>query len=250
MMRRLWLPTVIALVVLLLLVLALPARLCWTLLQPSMPAAMSRQLTLQGISGTWWSGHAASLHWLGQHRGQLDWHLVTPTTFALQLTHPQHHLQARLGLGDVSLQDQRLRLHHIDVSMAAAALPTPWPQIRLQGQLQAQLQQVTLQYNRQLVLQGEVNWHSARLAGAMALDLGTVAVHLQGEQQHTTVQISNHGSNDVQVRGAGTLHADRYALQLLLRPHSGRDEMQQQLAWLGTRQPDGSYALSIQGVWP
>lgn len=238
---------------LLLLLLALPARLLWSVMQSQLPAQTATQISLQGISGRWWSGQAASLLWLGQHRGQLHWRLLGPTTIALQLEHPQQQVQARLALGDLALAEQRLRLHDVSASMDAAALPELWPQVRLQGQLQAQLQQLNMQFNRQLQLQGEIRWSAARLAGAAALDLGDVSLVLQPQQDHTSVQISNQRNEndimDIQLLGSGDLHADHYAVQLRLRPLAGRTELNQQLAWLGQRQPDGSYQLELQGTW-
>ena len=238
---------------LVLLLLATPARLLWSVIQPQLPPQTAAQFSLHGISGRWWSGQAASLVWLGRHRGQLRWQLVAPTTVALQLQHPQQQLQAELALGDVSLTEHRFRLHAVSASMDAAALPELWPDILLQGQLQAQLQQLSLQYNRTLQLQGEIRWSAARLAGVAALDLGQVNVALQPQQNHTSVQLSNHRSQhssmNIQLLGSGTLHADHYALQLRLRPVSGRAELRQQLAWLGQRQADGSYELKLQGNW-
>jgi len=247
-MRRRWLIAALPLLLLLLL-LALPARLLWSVLQPQLPDNAADQFNLQGISGSWWSGQAASLVWLGLHRGQLHWQLVAPTTLLLTLEHPQQQLQARLALGDVSIADNMLRLHRLAGSMAASALPQVWPDIRLQGQLQAQFQEVTLQHNRQLLLSGAIEWNAARLAGAAALDLGNVEIVLQPSQEHTSVQLSNRDSRDIQLQGSGALYVDRYALQLRLRPVTGRNELGQQLAWLGQHQPDGSYDLKLQGVW-
>jgi hypothetical protein len=247
-MRRRWLIAAVPLLLFLLL-LALPARLLWSVVQPQLPDSAGDQFSLQGISGSWWSGQAASLIWLGQHRGQLHWQLVAPTTLSLKLEHPQQQLQARLALGDVSMNDNSLRLHQVVASMDASALPEVWPEIRLQGQLQAQLQEVTLQHNRQLLLSGDIHWYAARLAGAAALDLGNVVFALQPSQDHTSMQLSNRDSRDIQVQGSGALYVDRYALQLRLRPLTGRNELSQQLAWLGQRQPDGSYDLKLQGGW-
>ena len=236
-------------VLLLLVILALPARLVWNLTASQLAPEVSSQFFLQGISGRWWSGQAASLTWLGRHRGELHWRLVAPLTFAVQLTHPQQRLQAQLGPGDVSVAQRSITLRHVEASMEAANLPELWPQIRLQGLLQAKLGQVKLQFNQQLLLQGEINWTAARLAGATALDLGNIKVALQPEQKHTVVDINNRDSKDLQMRGSGSLYADRYALLLRLRPDIGRDELNQQLAWLGQRQPDGSYQLNLKGAW-
>lgn len=236
-------------VLLLLFILALPARLLWNLTASQLAPEVSSQFSLQGISGRWWSGQAASLTWLGRHRGELHWRLVAPLTFAVQLTHPQQQLQAQLGPGDVSVAGRSITLRHVEASMEAANLPELWPQIRLQGLLQAKLGQVKLQFNQQLLLQGEINWTAARLAGATALDLGNIEVALQPEQKHTVVDINNRDSKDLQMRGSGSLYADRYALLLRLRPDIGRNELNQQLAWLGQRQADGSYQLNLQGAW-
>jgi len=236
-------------VLLLLIILALPARLLWNLTASQLAPAVTSQFSLQGISGRWWSGQAASLTWLGRHRGELHWRLVTPLTFAVELTHPQQRLQAQLGPVDVSVAGRSIRLRHVEASMEAANLPELWPQIRLQGQLQATLQQVKLQFNQQLLLQGEINWTAARLAGAAALDMGNIEIALQPEKNHTLVEINNRDGKDLQIRGSGSLFADHYAVLLRLRPVTGRDGLNQQLAWLGQRQPDGSYQLSLQGAW-
>ncbi|MBU1188877.1 MAG: type II secretion system protein N [Gammaproteobacteria bacterium] len=251
-MRLRWLLVIVPLLLVLLLA-ALPARLLWDIIQPELPASTAQQFSLQGISGSWWSGQAASLVWLGAHRGQLQWQLQPPASLQLALQHPQQQVQARLALSDVSFRNQRLRLQAIDASMLAAALPQLWPDIRLQGQLQAELQQLELQYNRQLLLQGQIRWLDARLTGAAALELGDVMLTLTPQTDHTRVQLSNRpgadGGQAIELLGQGTLHADRYALQMRLRPLPGHDELHQQLAWLGQRQPDGSYQLDLQGRW-
>jgi len=251
-MRLRWLIVAIPLL-LLLAVVAMPARLLWSMIEPQLPTATAQQFSLQGISGSWWSGQAASLVWLGTHRGQLHWQLLGPTTFALHLQHPQQQLQARLALGDVSLHNNRLRLHAVDARMDAAALPQLWPDIRLAGELQTELEQIVLHYNQQLLLQGDVRWTAARVSGAAALELGDVLLTLQPQADHTRVQISNRASADagqvIRLQGDGALHADRYTLQLRLRPAGGHRELSQQLAWLGQRQADGSYLLTLQGTW-
>ncbi|MDA3934809.1 MAG: type II secretion system protein N [Gammaproteobacteria bacterium] len=241
-MRRLLLLLTSVLVILLLLLAAWPASQIWSMFDTRLP-----QLQLQGISGPWWSGRAASVTWLGHHRGQLHWQYAPPLALRFELQHSQQQLQAKLALTDVSVTRQSLRLYDVQVAMSAAELPQIWPDLTLQGQLQAHISSLHMQLNQQLQMQGEVTWQAARLAGAAAIELGEVLVALQPQDDHTSVQISNRNSPDVQLQGSGELHADHYQLELRLRPLQARTELRTQLKFLASPQADGSFVLPIQG---
>jgi len=100
-------------------------------------------------------------------------------------------------------------------------------------------------------IDGRLVWRDARIEGALHESLGEITVRMNsrvdsGQRQVASVETTRPGA--VQVRGTIAFGADRYEVDLWLRPMADRPELARQIAWLGEPQPDGQVRVRLEGA--
>ncbi len=243
MIKKLLLMILGILLIALMVLVALPAKLIVD--QQLLPPA----LQIDGVSGRWWSGQAASVTWYGQPRGRLNWQFSFPDTVNFSLNNGKTEIRSAAKLKPLLAGRKQAVFETVKGQIQADELPLPVEGIELHGELVFNLSEFRAARNRQLNLDGNVIWHQARISGNVALDLGQVDIHLKPQGQQTAIDLANNNSGDVLLTGSGTFAADRYQLQLHLRAGFGKDHLRRQLAQLGELNPDGSTTISLQGEY-
>lgn len=222
-------------------VVALPAKLIID--QGLLPPA----LQIEGVSGRWWSGQAASVTWYGEPRGQLNWQYGFPDIVTFSLDDGGNAIRSEVKLRPLLSGEQQAVFEGVRGQVQASELPVPISGVLLQGELVFNLSQMQAIQNQQLIMEGNVIWHQARLTGKVVLDLGQVDIQLNPQGQATTINLSNNNSGDVLMTGQGVIAADNYQLDLRIRAGFGKDQLRRQLMQLGELNPDGSVSIALQG---
>ncbi len=241
MLKKLLLLIIGLIVIAVMVVVALPAKLIID--QSLLPPA----LQVEGVSGRWWSGQAASVSWYGKPRGQLNWQYEFPDKVTFNLDNEDNIIRSEVMLRPLLSGEQQVVFDGVGGHIQASELPIPIAGVRLQGELVFNLSQVQAVQNQQLTVAGNVIWHQARLSGKIVLGLGQVDIQLNPQGQATSIHLSNNNSGDVLMTGQGVIAADNYQLDLRLRAGFGKDQLRRQLMQLGELNPDGSVSIALQG---
>ncbi len=243
MIKKLLLVTIGLILLLVMILVALPAKLIVN--QNLLPPA----LKIDGVSGRWWSGQAASVTWYGQPRGRLNWQFSFPDNVAFSLNNGINEIRSEAKLAPLLSGQQQAVFQAVKGQLQASELPLSQSLngVSLHGELVFNLSELRATRNQQLNLNGNVIWHQARLSGSVALDLGQVDIHLSPQAEVTNLKLSNNNSGDVLITGAGTFAVDHYDLKLHLRAGFGKDQLRKQLSQIGELNPDGSITLALEG---
>lgn len=243
--RAAWLTVAVLLLLVVLLVLFLPARWAWPLLQ-----ARLRGLTLEQVHGLVWNGGADTVRSAdGRNLGRLHWQLSRSALWgrlALDLSLDGRDMQAR-GHLERDPQDRPVwRDVHARMDLAAWALPLPWGDPR--GTLVVDLDRLVLQGNWPLELTGQLRWNAAALAttdgvvglGNLGLDLSASGGVMQG-------RLRDSGTGPLAVDGQLQLSPLGWRLATTLRPRSDSPALRHWLAWLGRPDANGTLHLDRRG---
>jgi len=235
-MRRLILPALAALTVLV--ILTLPAGLVIPRFDP--PAALGQ------YGGTVWNGHA---RWrqAGQVPMTLNWHWAWPWRWQWQADDGTSQIQGQWHPGqgvNLNQVEGRLAIERLDL---AAWLPLSPPQ----GVIELELDAVRIPPNGAPRVQGVAVWEDARLAGVVQEDLGRIEVRFDPPNADSVgrqvARVASLTASAVLVQGAIELGAETYELDLWLQAGPDRPDLAAQLGNLGERQPDGRVRIRLQG---
>lgn len=220
-----------AVVVVLAIVLAtLPAKLAWQWFGDQF-----RPLQLDDISGTLWSGQAATAVWQDQRLGQLQWRwrVSDPLHWQLQTSFNQQRIDAVMRLGNSQ------NLYDIHGRWPASSLAPKVPGVSFLGEWQIQIEH--LHMVEPLAVDGEMVWEDASLRGHIFADLGKVRVLSQGSE----LTLQNSGGQ-MTVLGSGHFDQHGYLLTLRLRARpEAPPSLSESLLQLGQLNPDGSVSIDF-----
>lgn len=241
--RAAWLTVAVLLLLIVLLVLFLPARWAWPLLQ-----ARLRGLTLEQVHGLVWNGGADTVRGAdGRDLGRVQWQLSRSALWGrlkLDLALEGHDVQARGHLerdaqGRPVWRDVQARID----DLAAWAVHLPWGDPR--GTLEVNLDSLVLQGNWPLELAGQLHWNAAALATTDgAVKLGTLGLDLSASGGVMQGQLRDSGAGPLAVDGQLQLSPLGWRFTATLRPRDDDPALRRWLTHLG--RPDASGTVHLQ----
>jgi general secretion pathway protein N len=210
--------------------------------------ALPPGLTLEGVEGSIWSGHARAT-WQSAAPLDIAWHWRPAGLFAAHVAYEVEargstldaHARVARGFSQWSVEDLQLEGDAAALS-AFVPLATPWQPA---GRLQASA--VRLAWNaRGLSGAADARWLDASLALAPVRPLGTYLLHIEGEGGPARVRVTT-SQGTLRITGEGSLETSgHFAFNGEAR---GEGADAQQLASLldliGPRRPDGSRAIRL-----
>lgn len=212
------------------------------------------ELTLHAVSGTVWSGHAASLELAGYGLQSLRWSWRPDALWRgrlelqLSLADARVQARARAGLrlpgGGYYVQDLRASLPAALVGGAARIEP-----VQLGGTVVADVAELELQGERVRAAVGQLQWRDARLRAPEAQPLGGYAVRLQaGPKGELEGSVRDLGGPLLARGQVSVTFAGHYRVNLRLTAKSAADgSLRQGLALIGAPGPDGSVRVALSG---
>lgn len=230
---------------------ALPASFLTRYLLPSLPAA--RAVSLQGVHGSIWQGHAANARLGGFSLGKLEWNvhswglLLGKLKLHLKFNQDSVHGSAyvSLGMGGTMSADD------VDLQFPAASLMPllyGYP-FSIAGEMRGNLKQVTIEHGRVLQAQGRIVWQNAAFRAPQNLDIGDYLITLEPVNLGSKMVIKDQGQGPVQAEiTVFTKGSGEYRVNGWIKP---RDVTQQSitegLRWLGNADSSGRYWVRYNG---
>ncbi len=233
------------------LVATLPAAVGYAALQRWTPLA--KNVSVQELDGSVWSGRAASVSAGGADIGSLEWD-VSPWAFLLarlgaELKLVQADTQlagyVSIGLGNaVHLEDVAGVVQASALQPLLGHLP-----VALGGRVDVDLQRFDVEPGSELHARGRLTWTNANLTAPQSVALGDLQVVLEPTDTGSKAIISDEGGGPLQADGVADLNRDgSYAVSAKLGTRaSAQPELSSSLKLLGRQQRDGSVAIKLNG---
>ena len=223
-----------------------PAHYAWRLVANRMSA-----VHLNGVSGTLWNGHAASITVFDEALGALDWQL-DPTPLLrgdvraqLQLHGGAVTASGRVDRGSDGAIDLRDASFRFPASLAAPALDIP--ALTLLGDIDATLTHVHLQGAWPDQANGQMIWHNAAVAGAAQAQFGDLQVTFSSTAAGAISGVAHDLGGPLQLNGAFKISAGSFDADVTLAARDGNPQVIDALRYIGQPQADGSSHLLIHG---
>ncbi len=245
-MSRLSLGLTLALLLLVSLIVAAPARLLATLL----PA---EQVHMEGFAGTLWRGSASRcLLRAGPgylHLGSVSWRLapLSLLTLAPRLTVESQWGQQRFAGDLVFRGEQAFDFHDFEATLAADLLRRFAP-ITLGGHLNASFDELVVRDLVPVSAQGRLVWQSAAWESPQGLmPLGTYAIDIDPQQGGGLSGEVLTLSGRVNASGTVGLSGRRYTVDVLVGASNGLDEQVQRALSLIAAPEGNAYRVNLDG---
>ena len=219
------------------------------LLDPAAP-----KLVLKDTSGTVWRGRAADAELLIDNGvlplGELKWRLKPLSLWhrqpELDITTraPEHNLQATVNVNEQGVVSARA----VEGNMPIKLLE-PWVPLLVTGDIAFVVDQLVLNQQRLLALDGVVNLEYIDwLAGDYNMPLGSYMAQLTMQQDNVHMQL-NDFSATLGIDGLIVLQPNgQYVFDATLQPRSGlAPEVAQSIGWFGTRKANGDIYINRRG---
>ncbi len=211
-------------------------------------------ITLQGISGTLWSGKAytASLNNKAQLKN-IEWSfnlwklLMGQIATDIKTQYLGNSINAELGLsflGRYFANNLTATIFAKDVAEFANI-----PLVQLSGVISLNIDHAQWKQGELPMVSGQINWKDATITVSDTVSLGDVLITLdESEHQLLNADISNQGG-DIKVTGtAGLIPEADYAINIKLSPTaSAGSNIKQSLGLFAEKQRNGDYLYKESG---
>ncbi|MDE1960109.1 MAG: type II secretion system protein N [Xanthomonadaceae bacterium] len=223
-----------------------PASFAWRF-----AASRAGALTLDGLSGTVWNGHAASASVFGTALGALDWQLhPLPLLQGVVAAQLDLHGGEVTGSGAVAREaDGSLNVGvatiHLPASLAAPVLDIPL--LQLLGQIDINIAQMRVQGAWPTAAQGTILWRNAAVAGAAQASLGDLQAQFASAPGGSIAGTAHDRGGPLQLDGTFRIDAGGYDVRAKLAARDANPQVLGALRYIGQPQGDGTTLLLIHG---
>ncbi len=218
------------------------------------PANMKRNIYIQNIEGSIWSGKASNLDIAGESIDTLHWQLnllplLTGTlSLDIQGKSAAGSLQARVDLGSatqIDASDITGKLHAEAFNgIIVKSLPIP---IMLRGEIRPEIESLHYVKGKELNIDGTIHWQQASLEGVQSLPLGEVKITSASKNTGSTIRLEN-SKGVLDIDGNLQLNGDgSYNLQFGLLNSSNRPDIDTILRMVGKADATGRYVIRKNG---
>lgn len=224
------------------LVATVPAKLAVSYLPQPSP------IQVRGVSGTIWSGEAASLVHQNNDLGKLEWTLKPLTLLTMKLgvdfRLSQKHLFAE-GEATIS-QDQSISLDDTTIKGDVAHLPLPEDKLLVtpEGRFVADITNATIVNQNISDVDGNLVWSPAKITAPAEYELGKITLDVTGTDGQLNGKL---GSKNSPLNIAGTLQLAKngnLSTNIKLTPHNQTpQEIRDMLPLAGKPARDGSVTI-------
>jgi general secretion pathway protein N len=244
--------TLLILVIVLLVIAGVVAATCPADYAYRLVADRLGAIRLAGISGSVWTGHAASARVFGQELGALDWHLEAAPLLSREL---MAHLALsggevvasgvvdRSADGTLSVHDATFRL---PARMAAPALDIP--ALELLGDIDGKLTQARLHGLWVDDASGSLRWNNAAVTGAAQAQFGDIEATFSSAPDGSIAGVVHDLGGPLQANGTFKVSAGSFDAEAKLLARDGNPQVIEALRYIGEQQADGTSLLEIHGV--
>lgn len=216
------------------------------------PFDRSKQLSLQGMSGTLWQGQAAQARIASLNFGKLNWdlNLLSLFTGKLGLDLLTSGNDSRIEGTAKAGFDQTLYVDGMQGKIPAAMLMPlfyGFP-IAIDGHITADIKQAEVKMGKRLSLEGKLVWYNAKLTAPQAIDLGDLFVAMRPDKNGTKFLLSDQGGPLTLDGTVMVKHNGQYKVNVYLgTKDNSQPALSNGLKMMGRTNPQGKVLVSRTG---
>lgn len=209
-------------------------------------------VTLSGLQGTVWEGHADGVSVFGRDLGELDWHLDK-----MPLLRGQALADLRIKGADVDAAGQlqrdgdgRIEARDVRFRLPASLLEpvVDVPALKLLGTVSGSITQATLAGGVLSGASGNARWSEAGVSGQAEARFSDVLAEFASRPDGGIAgTVADDGQGGLEVNGRFGLGLDGFEAEAWLHARGGDERVQEALRYVGEPQPDGGSHLIIRG---
>ena len=230
-----------------LLIITIPAKPVIELINDNTP------VTVQGVSGTLWSGKAYIISMDNIQLKKTEWSFSLWKLFIGKIAidvnsrYLNNDIAAELGTSFIG----RYFVNNLSAKIAAQEIAqlANIPMAQLDGMISLDIEHAQWKQGELPLATGEIKWTDATITVAETASLGNISILLsESEQQLLNAEIKNQGG-DIKINGTAELvpEAD-YAVDIKLLPTAtASNDIRQSLGLFARKQPNGEYILKKSG---
>lgn len=242
-------------IVLLILVVIIVGVIAWTLPADVAYRYVSSQLgpvSMVGVRGTVWQGHADGVSVFGRDLGELDWQVEKTPLFARRV-----HADLRIRGADIDTSglvergaDGRITAHDVRFRVPASLMSPVLdvPSLKLLGTITGTFAKVSVFNGVVSDANGTAQWSDAGVTGAAEARFSDILAEFASRPDGSVVgTVADDGKGNLEVNGSFTLAASGYLVEAFLAARNDDARVQEALRYVGEPQADGSSHLIING---
>ncbi|MGB0133658.1 type II secretion system protein N [Dokdonella sp.] len=244
-----WLLVVIVLVVIVAVVVAwtMPADVAYRYM-----ASRLGPVSLVGVRGTVWDGHADGVSVFGRDLGELDWK-VEKAPLLLRSVHADLRIRGadidtsgmlkRDADGNINASDVRFR---VPASLFSPALDLP--SLRLLGTVSGTFKNLSLVDGLVANASGDARWSDAGVSGSAEARFSDILAEFSSKPDRSIAgTVADDGKGNLAVDGFFSITATGFNAEAFLAARNNDQRVQEALRYIGEPQADGSSHLIING---
>ncbi|HET9033000.1 MAG TPA: type II secretion system protein N [Dokdonella sp.] len=240
---------------LLILIVVIAGAVAWTL-----PADVAYRyvatrlgpISLVGVRGTVWSGHADGVSVFGRDLGELDWQVEKLPLFARRV-----HADLRIRGADIVTSglverdaDGRITAHDVRFRVPASLMSPVLdvPSLKLLGTITGTFAKVSLYEGLISDANGTARWSEAGVTGTAEARFSDILADFASKPDGSIAgTVADDGKGNLEVNGQFRMTAAGFEVEAFLAARNDDPRVQDALRYVGQPQPDGSSHLVITG---
>jgi hypothetical protein len=225
----------------------MPADVAYRYMEPKLGP-----ISLVGVRGTVWDGHADGISVLGRDLGELDWRIEKAPLLARSV-----HADLRIrgvdidtsGLverdsdGRLTARDVRFR---VPASLFSPALDLP--SLKLLGTVTGTFAEASLFNGMLTEARGDARWSDAGVTGAAEARFSDIIAEFASRPDGSMGgTVADDGKGNLEVNGSFSVSATGFQAEAFLAARDDDPQVLEALRYVGELQPDGASHLLISG---
>ena len=240
---------------LLILVVIVAGVIAWTLPADVAYRYVASQLgpvSLIGVRGTVWQGHADGVSVFGRDLGELDWRVDKAPLFARRV-----HADLRIRGADIDTSglveraaDGRITAHDVRFRIPAALMSPVLdvPSLKLLGTITGTFAKVSFFDGLISDANGTAQWTEAGVSGAAEARFSDILAEFASKPDGSIAgTVADDGKGNLEVNGSFTIATTGFQAEAFLAARNDDPRVQEALRYVGEPQADGSSHLLING---
>ena len=209
-------------------------------------------VSLVGVRGTVWDGHADGVSVFGRDLGELDWKIDKAPLF-LRSVHADLRIRGadidtsgllkRDADGSIKASDVRFR---VPASLFSPALDLP--SLRLLGDVSGTFVEVDMVDGLIATARGNARWADAGVSGSAEARFSDILAEFSSKPDGSIAgTVADDGKGNLAVDGSFEISATGFEAEAFLSARNDDARVQESLRYIGEQQADGSSHLIISG---
>lgn len=209
-------------------------------------------ISLVGVRGTLWDGHADGISVFGRDLGELDWKIDKAPLFLRSLRADLRIRGADIdtsGLvrrdadGSIKASDVRFR---VPASLFSPALDLP--SLKLLGVVSGTFTEVDMVDGLIATARGNARWSDAGVSGSAEARFSDILAEFSSKPDGSIAgTVADDGKGNLAVDGSFGISATGFEAEAFLSARNDDPRVQESLRYIGEQQADGSSHLIING---